>query len=164
MNSEPNTITSTSASFAQYKISSESYLKLKGTAIAPVFNTPKYTGSHSRQLYISIATLSPFFIPLPRSILAKRFAFSLNTLHVISLLYGSNLVGCIRAYSFQVILLVSFSSGLSSTKATSSGYNLAFLSRYSITGIVKNPLSSSLHILGSASFCFFTAYFYTSNC
>ena len=42
-------------------------------------------GNHSRQLYIKTATLSPFLIPRPRSMLAKRLAFSLNTLQVISL-------------------------------------------------------------------------------
>ena len=37
--------------------------------------------------------------------------------------------------AFDEVLLVSGSSGFSSTSATSSGYNLAFLSRYSVTGI-----------------------------
>ena len=62
---------------------------IEPTTYSPVFNTPKYIGSHSRQLYIIIATLSPFLIPLPISMLANLFAFSLNTLHVISLRYGA---------------------------------------------------------------------------
>ena len=62
-------------------------------------------------------------------------AFSSKTLHVISLRYGSNLDGCISSNSFHEVLLVSGSSGFNSTSATSSGYNLAFLSRYSVTGI-----------------------------
>ena len=129
MNSGPNTSTSTSASSTQYLISSASYLKLNGTTIAPVFNTPKYIGSHSRQFIMRIPTLSPFCIPRDTRRLANLLAFSLNTLHVISLLYWHVGLDSMSSYSLHVTLLVSCTSGFISTRATSFPYSLAFLSK-----------------------------------
>ena len=100
---------------------------------------PKYSGSHSRQFISSMATLSPFSMPLLISSLAQRFAFSLNTLQVISRRNSSEAPRSISSYSFQVTRRSSRTSGLISTSAISEPYFLALFSRISVIGMMHSP-------------------------
>ena len=135
VNSGPNTIPSTSASLQQYLISSAVYLKLSGTAMAPVFRIPKYIGSHSMQFIRSIAILSPFLTPLERRRFANLLACTLNSPHVISLRNLALLVDSIREYSLHVILGLSSSPGFNSTRLTSFLKSVALCSKISVIGI-----------------------------
>ena len=69
--------------------------------------------------------MSPFLRPRERRKFAKRFAFSSNCAHVISLLNASTGEDSISEYSRQVVLRFSSSCGLISTSATSFGHSLA---------------------------------------
>jgi len=63
INSSPKIKAFASAVWVQSRILSDSNLKFKGTAHAPVYSTPKYRGSHSMELVMSWTTLSPFWMP-----------------------------------------------------------------------------------------------------
>ena len=53
-------------------------------------------------------------------------------------------MGCTRLYSLQLVRFVSLTEGFNSTRATSSPYNLWFLSSKSVTGIViSSPLKNN---------------------
>ena len=86
--------------------------------------------------------MSSFLIPRLSRRFANLLAFSLNTPHVISLLYGAFGFGSISSYSLQVTRLTSVIAGFSSTNAVSLVYSLAFLSRSSVIGI---SLSSQIN-------------------
>ena len=75
-----------------------------------------------------MATLSPRFSPRLKRKFAKRFAFSSNSAHVISLRNASRGLASMSEYSRQVVLRFSSSCGLISTSATSFGHSLALRS------------------------------------